>query len=363
MIREEILAIADKYGDDRRTSIGYDEYDISMEDLIPVTNTVITMTKLGYIKRMSVDNFRSQHRGGKGIKGMETLEDDYIEELLMTTSHHYLMFFTNMGKVYRMKAYEIPEAGRTARGTAIINLLQLQPDEKITAVIPIREYKEGNYLFMATKNGIVKKTPITDYANVRKTGLAAINLRDDDQLIEVKKTDNNKDIILVTKFGQCIRFHETDVRSTGRTSMGVIGMNLTDGDEVVGMQMNTQGDALLIVSEKGLGKATLMTEFTPQNRGGKGVKCYKITEKTGNIIGIKAVNQDSEIMLITTEGIIIRMKVEDISLLGRVTSGVKLINMDDDITVASIAKVREDKSLTTQEETEDTEEAESENEK
>ena len=363
VIREEILAIADKYGDDRRTSIGYDEYDISMEDLIPVTNTVITMTKLGYIKRMSVDNFRSQHRGGKGIKGMETIEDDYIEELLMTTSHHYLMFFTNMGKVYRMKAYEIPEAGRTARGTAIINLLQLQPDEKITAVIPIREYKEGNYLFMATKNGIVKKTPITDYANVRKTGLAAINLRDDDQLIEVKKTDNNKDIILVTKFGQCIRFHETDVRSTGRTSMGVIGMNLTDGDEVVGMQMNTQGDALLIVSEKGLGKATLMTEFTPQNRGGKGVKCYKITEKTGNIIGIKAVNQDSEIMLITTEGIIIRMKVEDISLLGRVTSGMKLINMDDDITVASIAKVREDKSLTTQEETEDTEEAESENEK
>ena len=363
VIREEILAIAEKYGDDRRTSIGYDEYDISMEDLIPVTNTVITMTKLGYIKRMSVDNFRSQHRGGKGIKGMETIEDDYIEELLMTTSHHYLMFFTNMGKVYRMKAYEIPEAGRTARGTAIINLLQLQPDEKITAVIPIREYKEGNYLFMATKNGIVKKTPITDYANVRKTGLAAINLRDDDQLIEVKKTDNNKDIILVTKFGQCIRFHETDVRSTGRTSMGVIGMNLTDGDEVVGMQMNTQGDALLIVSEKGLGKATLMTEFTPQNRGGKGVKCYKITEKTGNIIGIKAVNQDSEIMLITTEGILIRMKVEDISLLGRVTSGVKLINMDDDITVASIAKVREDKSLTTQEETEDTEEAESENEK
>ncbi len=363
VIREEILAIADKYGDDRRTSIGYDEYDISMEDLIPVTNTVITMTKLGYIKRMSVDNFRSQHRGGKGIKGMETIEDDYIEELLMTTSHHYLMFFTNMGKVYRMKAYEIPEAGRTARGTAIINLLQLQPNEKITAVIPIREYEEGNYLFMATKNGIVKKTPITDYANVRKTGLAAINLRDDDQLIEVKKTDNTKDIILVTKFGQCIRFHETDVRSTGRTSMGVIGMNLTDGDEVVGMQMNTQGDALLIVSEKGLGKATLMTEFTPQNRGGKGVKCYKITEKTGNIIGVKAVNQDSEIMLITTEGIIIRMKVEDISLLGRVTSGVKLINMDEDITVASIAKVREDKSLVSQEEVEETEDDESKSEK
>ena len=361
VIREEILTIAEKYGDDRRTSIGYDEYDISMEDLIPVTNTVVTMTKLGYIKRMSVDNFRSQHRGGKGIKGMETIEDDYIEELLMTTSHHYLMFFTNMGKVYRMKAYEIPEAGRTARGTAIINLLQLQPNEKITAVIPIREYKEGNYLFMATKKGIVKKTPIEDYANVRKTGLTAISLRDDDELIEVKKTDNTKDIVMVTKYGQCIRFHETDVRSTGRNSMGVIGMNLSDDDEVVGMQMNTQGDALLIVSEKGLGKATLMTEFSTQNRGGKGVKCYKITEKTGNIVGVKAVNQDSEIMLITTEGIIIRMKVTDISLLGRVTSGVKLINMDEDITVASIAKVREDKSLIPEQNEENTENQETEN--
>ena len=361
VIREEILTIAEKYGDDRRTSIGYDEYDISMEDLIPVTNTVVTMTKLGYIKRMSVDNFRSQHRGGKGIKGMETIKDDYIEEVLMTTSHHYLMFFTNMGKVYRMKAYEIPEAGRTARGTAIINLLQLQPNEKITAVIPIREYKEGNYLFMATKKGIVKKTPIEDYANVRKTGLTAISLRDDDELIEVKKTDNTKDIVMVTKYGQCIRFHETDVRSTGRNSMGVIGMNLSDDDEVVGMQMNTQGDALLIVSEKGLGKATLMTEFSTQNRGGKGVKCYKITEKTGNIVGVKAVNQDSEIMLITTEGIIIRMKVTDISLLGRVTSGVKLINMDEDITVASIAKVREDKSLIPEQNEENTENQETEN--
>ena len=345
VIREEILLIADKYGDERRTSIGFDEYDISMEDLIPVTNTVITMTKLGYIKRMSVDNFRSQHRGGKGIKGMETIENDYIEELLMTTSHHYLMFFTNSGKVYRMKAYEIPEAGRTARGTAIINLLQLQPGEKITAVIPIKEYKEGEYLFMATKNGIVKKTPICEYANVRKKGLAAINLRDDDELIEVKKTDNNKDIILVTKYGQCIRFHETDVRSTGRVSMGVIGMNLADSDKVVGMQLNTQGDALMIVSEKGLGKCTLMSEFSPQNRGGKGVKCYKITEKTANIIGVKAVNQDNEIMLITTEGIIIRIPVNGTALLGRVTSGVKLINVNDGVTVASMAKVKEDKSI------------------
>ena len=345
VIREEILLIAEKYGDERRTSIGFDEYDISMEDLIPVTNTVIAMTKLGYIKRMSLDNFRAQNRGGKGIKGMETIDEDYIEELLMTTSHHYMMFFTNTGRVYRMKAYEIPEAGRTARGTAIINLLQLQPGEKITAVIPIKEYTEGHYLFMATKNGIVKKTPITDYANVRKTGLAAITLREDDELIEVKKTDNEQDIFLVTKYGQCIRFNERDVRSTGRTSMGVIGMNLTDGDKVVGMQMESQGESLMIVSEKGLGKCTLASEFIAQNRGGKGVKCYKITEKTGNIVGVKAVNQDDEMMLITTEGIIIRIKVSDTALLGRVTSGVKLMNLADDVTVASIAKVREDKSL------------------
>ncbi|MCI8495922.1 MAG: DNA gyrase subunit A [Lachnospiraceae bacterium] len=345
VIREEIMLISDKFGDDRRSSIGFDEYDISMEDLIPVSNTVITMTKLGYIKRMSVDNFRSQNRGGKGIKGMETIDDDYMEELLMTTTHHYLMFFTNTGKVYRIKAYEIPEAGRTARGTAIINILQLQPGEKITAVIPLREYKDDHYLFMATKNGIVKKTPVTDYANVRKKGLAAINLREEDELIEVKFTDNTKDILLVTRFGQCIRFHETDVRSTGRTSMGVIGMNLSDRDEVVGMQMDTQGEYLLIASEKGLGKLTRMEEFTPQNRGGKGVKCYKITDKTGNIIGVKAVDQENEIMMITTEGIIIRLKVEGISVLGRVTSGVKLMNLEDDITVASIAKVREDKSL------------------
>ncbi len=345
VIREEILAIAAKYGDERRTAIGFDEYDISMEDLIPVTNTVVTMTKLGYIKRMSLDNFRAQNRGGKGIKGMETINDDYIEDLFMTTSHHYLMFFTNTGRVYRMKAYEIPEAGRTARGTAIINLLQLQPGEKITAVIPIKEYTEGNYLFMATKKGIVKKTPIMDYANVRKTGLAAINLREDDELIEVKKTDDTQDIFMITKYGQCIRFKETDVRKTGRTSMGVIGMNLTDGDEVVAMQMESQGEALMIVSEKGLGKCTLISEFTTQIRGGKGVKCYKITEKTGNIVGVKAVNEDNEMMLITTEGIIIRIKVSDTALLGRITSGVKLMNLDGDVTVASIAKVREDKSL------------------
>ena len=341
VIRQEILEISEKYGDERKTSIGYDEYDISMEDLIPKENTVITMTKLGYIKRMTIDNFRSQNRGGKGIKGMQTIEDDYIEELLMTTTHHFLMFFTNTGKVYRLKAYEIPEASRTARGTAIINLLQLSPGEKITAVIPIREYKKDHYLFMATKSGIVKKTPIQDYENVRKTGLAAITLKDDDELIEVKFTNNKKDIILVTKFGQCIRFAETDVRSTGRTSMGVRGMNLSDQDEVIGMQLNTQGDYLLVVSEHGMGKRTSMGEFTVQNRGGKGVKCYKITEKTGNVVGVKAVNEDNEIMLITTEGIIIRISCGDISIQGRITSGVKLMDVDEKLAVASIAKVRE----------------------
>ena len=345
VIREEIMLIADKYGEERLTSIGFDEYDISMEELIPVTNTVITMTKVGYIKRMSIDNFKAQNRGGKGIKGMETIEDDYIEEMMMTTSHHYLMFFTNTGRVYRIKAYEIPEASRTSRGTAIINLIPLQPGEKITAMIPIKEYMENKYLFMATAKGIVKKTPVTDYANIRKTGLAAINLREDDELIEVKITNNEDDILLFTRYGQCIRFHETDVRTTGRTTMGVIGMNLVPGDEVIAMQKASQGDSVMIVSEKGLGKCTLTTEFTAQNRGGKGVKCYKITEKSGNLVGVKAVGKEDEVMLITTEGIIIRIKVSGTALLGRVTSGVKLINLKDDVTVASIAKVREDKTL------------------
>ena len=345
VIREEILAIAEKYGDDRRTEIGYDEYDMSMEDLIPETNTVITMTKVGYIKRMSTDNFKAQHRGGKGIKGMETIEDDYIVEMLMTTSHHYLMFFTNTGRVYRIKAYEIPEASRTSRGTAIINLIPLQPDEKITAMIPIKEYEDNKYLFMATRNGIVKKTPIQDYENIRKTGLAAINLREDDKLIEVKVTDNTEDIFLFTKFGQCIRFNESDVRSTGRTTMGVIGMNLAPNDVVIAMQTASMGDSVMIVSSNGLGKCTLIDEFTAQNRGGKGVKCYKITEKSGNLVGVKSVSKDDEVMLITTEGIIIRIKVSDTTLLGRVTTGVKLINLKDGVQVASIAKVVEDKSL------------------
>ena len=341
VIKTEIMEIADKYGDERRTSIGFDMYDISTEDLIPRENVVIAMTKLGYIKRMSVDNFKAQNRGGKGIKGMQTIEDDYIEELLMMNTHHYLMFFTNTGKVYRLKGYEIPEASRTARGTAIVNLLQLAPEEKITAMIPVKEYKQGKYLFMATRKGIVKKTPLLDYANVRKTGLAAISLREDDELIEVKLTNNKKDIFLVTKYGQCIRFSETDVRSMGRTAMGVIGMQLNDGDEVIGMQLNTQGDHLLIVSANCMGKLTSIDEFKSQNRGGKGVKCYKIMEKTGNVIGVKNLHMDDEIMMINTEGIVIRMMCSDISVLGRVTSGVKLMNLSENVSVASIAKVRE----------------------
>ena len=344
VVKKEIIEIRDKYGDDRRTSIGYDEFDISMEDLIPNENTVITMTKLGYIKRMSVDNFKSQHRGGKGIKGMQTIDDDYIENMLMTTTHHYIMFFTNKGRMYRLKVYQIPECGRTARGTAIINLIQLMPDEKITAVITLRDYDENKYLFMATKKGIVKKTSIMEYANIRKSGLQAINLRDDDDLIEVKVTDNTKDVFLVTKHGQCIRFNENDVRTTGRVSMGVIGMNLSYDDEVVAMQLNTQGEHLLIVSEYGMGKRTAIDEFTVQHRGGKGIKCYKITEKTGNVVAAKAVNEDTEVMIINTEGIIIQLMVNEVSVLGRITSGVKMIEMDSEnreVVVASMTRVRE----------------------
>ena len=341
VIKEEILIIRDKYGDERRTEIGFDEFDISMEDLIPEQDVVITMTKLGYIKRMTTDTFKSQNRGGKGIKGMQTLEEDYVEELFMTSSHHYIMFFTNTGRVYRLKGYEIPEASRTSRGTAIVNILQLMPEEKITAMIPIKEYEKGQYLFMATKKGLVKKTNITDYANVRKTGLAAITLREDDELIEVKFTDNEQDIILITKQGQCIRFDEKDVRATGRTSMGVKGIHLSDEDNVVAMQMCSQGEQILIVSEKGLGKRTNMEEFTSQNRGGKGVKCYKITDKTGEVVGAKAVSEEDEIMIINTEGIVIRMECSGISVLGRITSGVKLINLRENEIVASIAKVRE----------------------
>ena len=344
VIKEEITVISGKYGDDRKTSIGFDEFDMSMEDLIPNENTIVAMTKLGYIKRMSVDNFKSQNRGGKGIKGMQTIDEDYIEDLILTKTHNYIMFFTNKGRVYRLKAYSIPEGSRTARGTAIVNLIQLQPGEKITAIIPMKEYQESDYLFMATKDGMVKKTPLREYGNVRKNGLQAIVLRENDELIEVKVTDDTKDIFLVTQKGQCIRFHETDVRVTGRVSMGVIGMKLNEDDQVVAMQMHTQGESLLVVSAYGMGKRTPIEEFTAQNRGGKGVLCYRITEKTGDLIGAKLVHDDHDIMMITTEGVVIRISVDDISVIGRNTSGVKLMNVDQDsdIRVASIAKVRDD---------------------
>lgn len=343
VIREEILLIHDKFGDDRRTSIGFDEYDMNAEDLIPDEDVVVALTNLGYIKRMSSDNFRSQNRGGKGIKGMQTIEEDYIEDLLMTTNHHYVMFFMNTGRVYRLKAYEIPESGRTARGTAIVNLLQLLPGEKITSVVTMKEFDDDKYLFMATKRGMVKKTPIKEYENVRRNGLQAIVLRENDELIEVKATDNNEDIFLVTKKGMCIRFHETDVRITGRVSMGVIGMKFEHSDEVIGMQMASQGECLLVVSENGFGKRTPIEEFTRQNRGGKGVRCYKVVDKTGYIVGAKLVDNERKIMIITTEGILIKMSVGDISIIGRNTSGVKLMAIDQnsDIRVASIAKVRE----------------------
>ena len=355
VIREEIIVISDKYGDERRTAIGYDEYDMSAEDLIPDDDVVVAMTNFGYIKRMSSDNFKSQNRGGKGIKGMQTIDEDYIEDLLMTTNHHYVMFFTNTGRVYRLKAYEIPEAGRTARGTAIVNLLQLMPGEKITSIIAMKEFEDDKYLFMATRNGMVKKTSLKEYENVRKNGLQAIVLRENDELIEVKRTDNTEDIFLVTKKGMCIRFHETDVRVTGRVSMGVIGMKFDEDDEVIGMQMSSQGECLLVASEYGYGKRTPIEEFNCQNRGGKGVRCYKIIDKTGDLIGAKLVDNSREIMLITNEGIIIKMSVNDISIIGRNTSGVKLMSIDPDsgIAVASIAKVRESENNPEDEDLED----------
>ena len=349
VIKTEITEIADKYGDDRRTSIGFDEFDISMEDMIPVTNTVVTFTKLGYIKRMNEDNFKAQHRGGKGIKGMDTIDDDYVTEMLMMSSHDYLLFFTNKGRVYRIKAYEIPESSRTSRGIAIVNILQLQPDEKITAMIPVEDYHEDKYLFMATADGFVKKTKITEYENIRKNGLTAITLRDDDTLIEVKLTDGDEDVIMVTKYGQAIRFSETEVRATGRATMGVIGMNLSADDEIIGMQLISQGESLMTVSENGLGKCTLMTEFNTIHRGGKGVKCYKITEKTGNLIGAKAVEKDDEVMLINTAGTIIRIEVAGTTLLSRITSGVKLIDLKENTKLISIAKVRKSDTILSEE--------------
>ena len=350
VIREELLEIRNKYGDDRKTTIGYDEFDISAEDLIPDESMVITATQLGYIKRMTVDNFRSQNRGGKGIRGMQTIEDDCVANVMMTTNHHYMLFFTNQGRAYRLKAYEIPEASRTARGTATINLIQLQPDEKVTTVIPVREFEEGKYLLMATRKGMIKKTALSAYANVRKTGLAAMTLREDDEMIEVKIVDDQSEAVLVAKFGQIIRFKETDVRPTGRTSTGVRGMTLAEGDEIVGMQLLTQGSHLLFVSEKGLGKLTKFPDFRTQYRGGKGIRCYKITEKTGNLVGAKAVNEEDEVLLITTEGVMIRTTCSSISILGRDASGVKVMNLADGVSVASFTKVKDRPPIAEEEE-------------
>jgi DNA gyrase subunit A len=355
VIKEEIMIISDKFGNDRRTSIGIDYSEISMEDLVPKENTVLAMTSLGYIKRMSVDNFTAQNRGGKGIKGITTIQDDYIEDLLMCTTHSYVMFFTNMGRAYSLKAYEIPESSRNARGIAIVNLLQLQPDEHITATIPINEIDDDKYLFMVTKTGIIKKTKLYEYRNIRKTGLIAINLKDGDELIEVKQTTDKEEEYLITKYGMCIHFKDTDVRPTGRSSMGVIGMNLDDGDEIVGMQLKSQGDSLLIVTENGMGKRTDITEFNLQRRGGKGLKCYKITERTGYVVGVKSVTDEHEVMLITDRGIIIQIRANDVSNIGRITMGVKIMNLDENSKIVKIAKVRDK----VEGEAEETEEAKS----
>lgn len=343
VIKEEMEIVRDKFGDERRTKIGINLGDLSDEDLIPEEDTVVAMTNLGYIKRMTVDNFKSQNRGGKGIKGMQTIDNDFMKDMFMVSTHDYILFLTNTGRIYKLKCYEIPEAGRTARGMAIVNLLQLQPGEKISAMVQMREFEENKYLIMATKNGIVKKTPVSAYTNIRKSGIQAITLREDDELIDVMISDNSDNIMLITKNGQGIKFRETDVRETGRSAMGVRGIELNLGDEVISMQLESQGECILIVSANGMGKRTPFSDFKLQNRGGKGVKCYKITEKTGEVIGAKAVNNGNEIMMITNEGIIIRMFVDDISILGRVTLGVKLMNTgnDNDIVVASITKVKE----------------------
>ena len=363
VIRDELNEIAEKYGDDRRSRIEIDMSDINIEDLVPNDNVVIARTELGYIKRMTMDNFHVQNRGGRGIKGIQTIDKDNIEDLLMTSNHSYVLFLTNKGRVYRLKTYEIPEGSRTSRGTAIVNLLDLMPGEKIAALIPLTDYIETQNLFMVTKKGIVKKTPIMEYQNIRRKGLIAINLREDDELIEVKQTNNDSHIFIVTKNGMCIRFKETDLRPLGRASQGVTGIKLRGDDEVVGMQIDTQGDSLLIVSEKGMGKRSALEDFRLQKRAGLGLKCYKITEKTGKVMGVKAVTDEQEIMMITTAGIIIRIRMSDIRTMSRITSGVKLINLAPGVTVAKIAKVRaeeedEDAAYAEVEEVEDADEAE-----
>ena len=342
VIREELMQLKEKFGEERRTQFAFDDA-LDDEDLIPDDDIVISSTRLGYIKRMSPENFRQQNRGGKGIRGMQTLDNDNIEDLFMSTNHHYIMLFTNKGRCFRIKGYEIPEASRTSRGTALVNLLKLQPEERVNACFSLRDLSSEQYLVLATKSGLVKKTPLSQYANVRKNGLIAMNIREDDQLIEAKLVDPGEEIMLVTKKGMAIRFREEDIRSTGRSAMGVRGIRLDSGDELIGMQKLSQGNYLLLVSEKGYGKLTATEEFKPQNRGGKGLHCYRITEKTGDLVGFKLCDQDREIMLITSEGILIRMSLGKVSVIGRNTSGVKFMDLpkNGDTVIASIAKVRE----------------------
>ena len=339
VIKNELLVIKEKYGDERRTTIGMDVYDLSTEDLIPKDNVVITMSRLGYIKRMTRDTFKSQGRGGKGIRGMQTLENDIVKDILMINTHDYLMFFTNQGRVYRLKGYEIPESSRTSRGVAIVNLLQLQQGEKVASMLSLGSFETDHYLVMATKSGIVKKTSLQDYANVRRKGLAAIIIREGDELIGVKYVEENEDILLVTRKGQCIRFHESDVRATGRSSMGVTGIRLGSGDQVISMITSTEGEYVLTASSNGLGKRTAMKEFSSQFRGGKGVLCYRTTPKSGELMQAMAVNEDDEIMLVNTDGIIIRILCSEISVIGRIATGVKLMNLKEDEEVACITKV------------------------
>lgn len=353
VIRDELLVIRGKYADERKTKIVFDSSDISVEDLIPDENMVITATQLGYVKRMTVDQFHMQNRGGKGIRGMQTLDDDAVANVMMTTNHSYILFFTNQGRVYRLHAYEIPEASRTARGTAIVNLLMLQPEEHITTVLPIRRFEADRYLVMATRHGVVKRTPMAAFANIRKNGLTAITLEEHDELIEVKWDDCGQDVILVSRNGMSIRFNVSDIRPMGRGAAGVRGMKLEDGDEVVNMVTERQGTHLLFISERGLGKLTPITEFRRQYRGGIGLKCYKITEKSGRLVGARAVSEDDEILIITTEGIMIRTSCLDISILGRITTGVKIMNLGEGVKVASFTKVLEDDDASSDEQADD----------
>jgi DNA gyrase subunit A len=339
IIKDELTVIKNKYADDRRTKLEIDEDEIDMEDLIQEEESVITMTHFGYIKRLPADTYKSQRRGGKGIIGLSTREEDFVKNLFVTSTHHFIMFFTNKGRVYRLKAYEIPEAGRQAKGTAIVNLLQLDGDEKVTTVIPIQEYKEGQYLVMATRNGLVKKTDLMEYNNIRKGGLGAVTLRENDELIDVKLTDGNQDIMLSTVNGMAIRFNETDARPIGRVSQGVKGIELDEDDHVIGMEVCTDNTTLLVVTENGFGKRTELDEYKVQSRGGKGVLTYRITEKTGKSIGMMLVSEDDDIILISSDGTIIRMKVNEISILGRATQGVTLMRMSEGNNVVSMARM------------------------